>query len=157
MKLTNNCSLIIIIFLARIHFEMSFLLLIMSSICVSILLFNTSKFLITLGSIWLWALIIGNLLCLLGDHFSGYFHTNLFCSIFPYRNSFSHSESLLWLFPVSQMLLQNLLLSSALDFLLLLTFPSSCWYTLFWSCWNNYIYYYDNFYYHCYHYYFFTD
>ena len=57
-----------------------------------------------------------------------------FCSAL---SSFSHSSFLLWLFSVPQMLLQNLLLSSVPGFSLLSIFPFSCWYTLFWSCWNN--------------------
>ena len=52
-------------------------------------------------------------------------------------NSFSHLACLLWLFPVPQMMLQNMRLSSVSGFSLLSVFPFSFWYTQFWSFWNN--------------------
>ena len=60
-----------------------------------------------------------------------------FISFLSELNSFSHLAFLLWLFPVPQMLFQNLLLSSVSDSLLLSSFRFSCRYTLFWFCWSN--------------------
>lgn len=74
-----------------------------------------------------WKFLIGNLPCLFSSHFNDYLYVVLFLffyfSVFVFAfSSFSHSAYLLGLFLLFQMLLQNLLISSAPDFSLILMF-----------------------------------
>ena len=88
---------------------MSIPLLTMSSIFAAIRSCNIGTFFqpINLDSICPWKVTIGNLPCLLSDHFSGYLCYPVLFHFFPGFNSFSHSAPIVTFFCTTNVALKS--------------------------------------------------